>query len=78
MCPACPGQVPKVHEQNVAIASDKAMRTEGYHLVAIINNKRNKIESKSYLGYEIGGFIGRKEHVGQLHGKYKFLGSFDN
>ena len=37
----------------------------------------NKIESKSYLGYAIGGFIGRKEHVGQLHGKYKFLGSFD-
>ncbi|MDO5850848.1 MAG: undecaprenyl-phosphate glucose phosphotransferase [Methanobacteriaceae archaeon] len=37
----------------------------------------SKIESKSYLGYAIGGFIGRKEHVGQLHGKYKFLGSFN-
>lgn len=35
------------------------------------------IEEKSYLGYSIAGFIGRKEHVGKYHDKYKFLGSFN-
>lgn len=36
-----------------------------------------KIETKSYLGYSIGGFLGKKEHVGQSVGKYKFIGTFE-
>ena len=36
-----------------------------------------KIEEKSYLGYSIGGFIGRPENVGKSQGKYKYLGSFN-
>lgn len=37
-----------------------------------------KIEEKSYLGYSIGGFIGRPENVGKSQGKYKYLGSFND
>ena len=41
-------------------------------------NFAKKIEEKSYLGYSIGGFIGRPENVGKSQGKYKYLGSFND
>ncbi len=35
-----------------------------------------KIDENKYLGYHIGGFIGRKENIGRTIGKSRVLGSF--
>ena len=36
----------------------------------------HKIKSKTYLGYNIAGFLGRKEHVGKTFEGTKFIGTF--
>ena len=36
----------------------------------------HKINSKTYLGYKIGGFLGRKEHLGKTYEGIKFIGTF--
>ncbi len=39
-------------------------------------NFAHKINSKTYLGYKIGGFLGRKEHLGKTYEGIKFIGTF--
>lgn len=41
-------------------------------------NFAHKIKSKTYLGYNIAGFLGRKEHVGKDIEGTKFIGTFDD
>ena len=36
----------------------------------------HKINSKTYLGYKIGGFLGRREHLGKTYEGIKFIGTF--
>lgn len=38
----------------------------------------HKIKSKTYLGYNIAGFLGRKEHVGKTFEGTKFIGTFQD
>ena len=38
----------------------------------------HKINSKTYLGYNIAGFLGRKEHVGKTYEGTKFIGTFED
>lgn len=38
----------------------------------------SKIESKSYLGYSISGFLGKHEHVGKTIDGHKFIGAFND
>ena len=39
-------------------------------------NFAHKINSKTYLGYNIAGFLGRKEHLGKTFEGTKFIGTF--
>lgn len=39
-------------------------------------NFAQKIKSKTYLGYSIGGFLGRKEHLGKTFEGIRFIGTF--
>ena len=36
----------------------------------------HKINSKTYLGYNIAGFLGRKEHLGKTFEGTRFIGTF--
>ena len=38
----------------------------------------HKIKSKTYLGYNIAGFLGRKEHLGKTFEGTKFIGTFED
>jgi len=40
-------------------------------------NFARKIKTKTYLGYHVFGFLGRKEHVGKYMEGTPFIGSFD-
>ena len=51
------------------------------HMLIIGDNElaftfAHKINSKTYLGYKIGGFLGRKEHLGKTYEGIKFIGTF--
>ena len=51
------------------------------HMLIIGDNElaftfAHKINSKTYLGYNIGGFLGRKEHLGKTYEGIKFIGTF--
>ncbi|WP_295617977.1 undecaprenyl-phosphate glucose phosphotransferase [uncultured Methanobrevibacter sp.] len=53
------------------------------HMLIIGDNElalsfAHKIKSKTYLGYNIAGFLGRKEHVGMTYEGTPFIGSFDD
>lgn len=39
-------------------------------------NFAHKIKSKTYLGYHIGGFLGREEHLGKTFEGIRFIGTF--
>ena len=39
-------------------------------------NFAQKIKSKTYLGYSIDGFLGRKEHLGKTFEGIRFIGTF--
>lgn len=51
------------------------------HMLIIGDNElaftfARKIKSKTYLGYNISGFLGREEHLGKTYEGTKFIGTF--
>lgn len=53
------------------------------HMLIIGDNElaftfAKKIKSRTYLGYNIAGFLGRKEHLGKTFEGIKFIGTFND
>lgn len=73
-------------ERAVVVLFLRMMRTNNRnlkHMLIIGDNDlafdfAHKINSKTYLGYNIAGFLGRKENIGKKFEGSKFIGSFDD
>ncbi len=71
-------------ERAAAILSLRMMRSRNHnlkHILIIGDNElaftfARKIKSKTYLGYNVAGFLGRKEHLGKYFEGSKFIGTF--
>lgn len=73
-----------IFERALVVLVLRMMRTNNLnlkHMLIIGDNElafnfAHKINSKTYLGYNIAGFLGRKENVGKSFEGTKFIGSF--
>ena len=71
-------------ERAAAILSLRMLRSRNHnlkHILIIGDNElaftfARKIKSKTYLGYNVAGFLGRKEHLGKYFEGSKFIGTF--
>ena len=73
-----------IFERALVVLVLRMMRTNNLnlkHMLIIGDNElafnfAHKINSKTYLGYNIAGFLGRKENIGKSFEGTKFIGSF--
>lgn len=73
-----------IFERALVVLVLRMMRTNNLnlkHMLIIGDNElafnfAHKINSKTYLGYNIAGFLGRKENIGKYFEGTKFIGSF--
>ncbi|WP_297980569.1 undecaprenyl-phosphate glucose phosphotransferase [uncultured Methanobrevibacter sp.] len=78
------GMVFAIFERALVVLVLRMMRTKDMnlkHMLIIGDNElaftfAHKINSKTYLGYKISGFLGRKEHLGKSFEGSKFIGTF--
>ena len=80
------GMILTIAERALVVLVLRMMRTNNLnlkHMLIIGDNDlafefAHKINSKTYLGYNIAGFLGRKENIGKRFEGTKFIGSFDD
>ena len=80
------GMILTIAERVLVVLVLRMMRTNNLnlkHMLIIGDNDlafefAHKINSKTYLGYNIAGFLGRKENIGKRFEGTKFIGSFDD
>lgn len=78
------GMVFAIIERALVVLVLRFMRVNNHnlkHMLIIGDNElaftfARKINSKTYLGYNIAGFLGRAEHVGKTFEGTKFIGTF--
>ena len=80
------GMVFTIIERALVVLVLRFMRVNNHnlkHMLIIGDNDlaltfAHKIKSKTYLGYNIAGFLGRKEHLGKTFEGTKFIGTFED
>ena len=78
------GMILAIIERALVILVLRFMRVNNHnlkHMLIIGDNElaftfARKIKAKTYLGYNISGFLGRKEHLGKTFEGTKFIGTF--
>ena len=80
------GMILAILERALVVLVLRFMRVNNHnlkHMLIIGDNDlaltfAHKINSKTYLGYNIAGFLGRKEHLGKTYEGTKFIGTFED
>ncbi len=80
------GMILAILERALVVLVLRFMRVNNHnlkHMLIIGDNElafafARKIKSRTYLGYNIAGFLGRKEHLGKTFEGIKFIGTFND
>lgn len=80
------GMIFAIIERALVVLVLRFMRVNNHnlkHMLIIGDNElaftfAKKIKSRTYLGYNIAGFLGRKEHLGKTYEGIKFIGTFND